>query len=66
MSVRMFTLSTERGDTLTLTTLEAGHAEPVYFLTIDDPDGTVVPTAQLTLEEASELRRALYRLGAQW
>lgn len=59
MSVTTTPLLTDRGDELTVTLFQHAGETPKIMISLDDADETLVPTAELTLDEASELREIL-------
>lgn len=57
------TLATERGDTLVVTLVALLGDRPSILVSLDDADALPVPTAELTLGEAVELREILRRFA---
>lgn len=51
-------LTTVRGDRVLVSLFDDPPA-PTVLLSVDDADGTAVPTAEFTVPEAAELREAI-------
>lgn len=59
MNVDQATVHTRRGDTIVVSLFEGGGEEPSLLLSVTDPDRTPVPTAELSVTEAAELREIM-------
>ena len=62
MNAVQATLSTLRGDEVTVTLFQHGDEDPTVMITVDDADDSAVPTAEFTLSEVAELREILRKL----
>jgi hypothetical protein len=57
VTVTQATIKTERGDTVMVTLFDG--ADPSIILSVDDVDDAEMPSVELTISEAAELREAL-------
>ncbi len=62
MTVRQGAVSLESGDELTVTLYAFAGELPRVLLSVLDRDGTTVPTAELSVREAADLRELLRRM----
>lgn len=62
MTVTSFEITPESGDRLVVTLFTDG-TRPSLVLSVEDADQTAVPSVQLTLSEAADLREALRDLS---
>ena len=63
MSVETHEIETVRGDRIVVTLFMHPGERPSIMVTIDDVDESLVPTAELTIPEAADLREALRKLS---
>lgn len=56
-------MTTARGDTVVVTLFSRPGEQSTILVSVDDADGTPIPTVELTLPEAAKLR-SLLRYGA--
>ncbi|MDA8316500.1 MAG: hypothetical protein M0010_15225 [Actinomycetota bacterium] len=59
MSVRQVTIPTRRGDTIVVSLVHLAGEEPTLMVALDDADDTPMPTAELTIREAAEMREVM-------
>jgi hypothetical protein len=62
MTVEQTTVSTRRGDEVTVTLFDHAGQPPTVLISVADADESRVPTAEFTLAEAADLREAIRRL----
>lgn len=65
MSVDVAFMRTERGDEVTVTLFQHCGQAPTICISLDDPDQSLVPTMELTMDESTTLREVLRKFGEQ-